>query len=106
MSMEPWEAEEEAALQNLYNEFGPEWAAEHRDELFQQAVREFTADRLKSYYVAQPRLALPALDSLKESQSLLASHPKAALVFAMTAIEVTIKTVLLKPIVFGLVHTE
>ena len=33
-------------------------------------------------------------------------HPKAALVFAATAMELGIKVVLLKPIVFGLVHTE
>jgi hypothetical protein len=106
MSMEPWEAEQEAALDGLYKQFGPEWVEENWHDLYDQAVEEFTADRLRSYYLAHPNIAKPALDSLVEGQSLLQAHPKAALVFATTSIELSIKTVLLKPIVFGLVHTE
>jgi hypothetical protein len=33
-------------------------------------------------------------------------HPRAAILFAATAIELTVKTVLLRPIVHGLVHDE
>ena len=33
-------------------------------------------------------------------------HPRAAIVFAATAMELAVKTVLLRPIVYGLVHDE
>jgi hypothetical protein len=106
MSMDQWDAEQEAGYERLYLELGPQWAAEHRDELFEQAIQEFTADRLKSYYVAHPNLAKPAFDSLNDARSLRPLHPKAALIFAATATELGIKVVLLQPIVFGLVHTD
>jgi hypothetical protein len=41
---------------------------------------------------------------LAESRVLLPEHPSAALVFGATAVEVGLKVVLLKPIVYGLVH--
>jgi hypothetical protein len=106
MSMDPFEAEEGAALERLYNEFGPEWAVEHREELDRETITAFTSGRLQSYYVAHPNLAQPARDALTYAQSLASTHPKAALVFATTAVELAIKTVLLQPIVFGLVHTD
>ena len=40
------------------------------------------------------------------AQSLMPSHPTAALVFGVIATELAVKVVLLKPIVFGLVHNE
>jgi hypothetical protein len=103
---EPWEYEEDAYLDQLYGELGPQWAEEHGFTAYQDAVKEFTAERLQSYYVAHPSLAKPAHDSLICAQSLLSGYPSAALVFATTAIELTVKDVLLKPIVFGFVHTE
>src|ERR1035441_4218906 len=107
---EPWEYEEQAAeeayQEQLLEELGPGWAEENGFALYEDAIKEFTAERLQSYYVANPNLAEPAYESLVYAQSLIPSHPKAALVFAVTATELAIKTVLLKPIVFGLVHTE
>jgi hypothetical protein len=103
---EPWDYEQDAAYDQLYEELGPQWAEEHSLFPYEDAIKEFTAERLQSYYVANPNLAGPAHDSLLYAQSLVPSYPKAALVFAATAMELAIKTVLLKPIVFGLVHTE
>lgn len=100
----------EEAMDQLYDELGPKWAKAHDQELYEEhyddAISAFTAERLQSYYVANPNLAGPAHDSLIYAQSLMPSYPKAALLFAVTATELAIKTVLLKPIVFGLVHTE
>jgi hypothetical protein len=105
-----WEAEQEAAYDRLYNELGPEWARDHAQELlkehYEEAVNEFTSDRLQSYYLAHPSLAVPAHDSLLYAESLAPSFPRAALVLAVTATELTVKTVLLKPIISGLVHSE
>jgi hypothetical protein len=110
MSYDPWEAAQDAAeaeyQEHLLEELGPEWAEANGLVPPEDAIRDFTAERLQSYYVAHPNLAGPANDSLVYSQSLLPSFPKAALVFGVTAMELAIKTVLLKPIVFGLVHTE
>lgn len=100
------EAQEEEYREQLLEELGPEWAEEHGLLEYEDAIKEFTAERLQSYYVAHPNLGEPAYDSLVYAQSLMPSHPKAALVFAVTATELAVKTVLLKPIVFGLVHTE
>ena len=100
----------EAYYDELYKRIGPEWARDHSEELFKEhyadAVSEFTSERLQSYYLADPTLAEPARKSLLYAQSLLASFPQAALVFAVTATELAVKTVLLKPIISGLVHTE
>jgi hypothetical protein len=107
---DPWEYEQEAAEEayrdQLYEELGPVWAENNGFVPPEDAIRDFTAERLQSYYVANPNLAKPAYESLRYAEALLPSYPRAALVFAVTAAEVAIKTVLLKPIVFGLVHTE
>ncbi len=117
-----WEAEQEAAEEAHYeevgaqwakdhaDEVGAQWAQDHADELFKQhydeAVSEFTSERLKSYYLKHPDLAGPPRESLVYAQSLMPSFPQAALVFVVTAAELVWKRVLLEPIVFGLVHTE
>lgn len=94
MSMTEDEARYEQWMEDLY--------AEHS----KKAVEEFTAERLQSFYIKNPLLAQPALAALVESRALLISHPAAALVFAATATEVGLKEVLLKPVVFGMVHSE
>jgi hypothetical protein len=104
------EAEEEEAYNALYREIGPEWARDHAYELFQEnyeeAVSQFTTERLQSYYLKHPDLILPSHEALQTAQLLIASHPDAALVFATTSSELTITAALLRPIVYGLVHTE
>jgi hypothetical protein len=110
MSYDPEEAWRDAAREEYEAEIGAQYLREFGYELYPEhyaeAIKEFTAERLQSYYVANPNLAAPALDALLEAQSLVSSHPRAGLVFAATAMELAIKVVLLKPIVFGLVHIE
>lgn len=83
-----------------YDQWMTELYAEHSKE----AIQEFTLERLQSYYLKDPLLGSAPFCSLTESGVLLAEHPSAALVFAATAVEVGLKVVLLKPIVYGLVH--
>lgn len=68
MSYDPWEAEQDAAedayREQLLEELGPDWAEENGFVPPEDAIREFTAERLQSYYVAHPNLAGPAHDSL------------------------------------------
>lgn len=75
---------------------------EHRE----RAITEFTTERLRSYYVDHPTLMAPALQALTDSRELLGVHAGAALVFAASAVELGIKGVLLRPVVYGLVHQE
>jgi hypothetical protein len=110
MSVDEFEAAQGTSLTDLFVEFGQEVIAEQYRELYkessEQAVSEFTADRLKSYYLAHPNVADKAKASLLYAQSLMASHPLASLVFATSAVELAIKVVLLQPVIYGLVHQE
>lgn len=94
MSMTEHEAWQEEWLDVLYNE--------HRE----QAMEEFTAERLHSYYLDNRSINQPALHALAEARKLIDEHPTAAHIFASIAIEVGLKIALLKPIVYGLVHSE
>src|ERR1035438_4157740 len=79
MSYDPWEAAQDAAeaeyQEHLLEELGPEWAEANGLVPPEDAIRDFTAERLQSYYVAHPNLAGPANDSLVYSQSLLPPFP-------------------------------
>jgi hypothetical protein len=109
-----YEAENEAAAEAHYERMGKEWARDHAGELageffeenYEGAVNQFTVERLQSYYLKYPDLGGPALTALLYAKSLMPSFHCAALIFAATATELTVKSVLLKPIISGLVHTE
>lgn len=109
-----YEAEMEAAGEAYHEEMGRQWAKDNLPELaketyednYEQAIEEFTAERLQSFYLEHSEVAVPALNSLLYAQSLQPFFPKAALVFAVSATEITLKDVLLTPIISGLVHQE
>lgn len=48
---EPWDYEQDAAYDQLYEELGPQWAEEHGLAPPEDAIKEFTAERLQSYYL-------------------------------------------------------
>lgn len=109
-----WEAEQEAAAEEAFEKQHREWmrenAAEFAHEFFEEnyekAVKVFRSERLKSFYVKHPELAGPALEALNYARTLLPTHPRVALVFGATSIELVIKNVLLRPLISGLVHSE
>lgn len=93
---------QDAAFDEMYERIGDELYAEHKV----QAVSEFTADRLQSYYLNNPMVMRPAVEALMESKRLNANgHSAAAVVFCATTIELMLKATLLQPIVHGLVHS-
>ena len=71
-----------------------------------QAIREFTNERLQSYYLNNPDMAKTALGMMSEMTALVKDHRVAAMLFAASAIEITIKHLLVKPMLSGLVHNE
>lgn len=112
-----WEAEQEAAREKyesqLREQFMPELYEEFahdvlsgKDDLYGEIVEQFASERLQSFYLTNPDLAERASRALEEARALKVQHPSAALVFAAIAVEVGLKTTLLKPILHGLVNTD
>ncbi|QIK19217.1 hypothetical protein [Ralstonia pseudosolanacearum] len=94
--------EQDAAIDEMYARISEELYPEHKE----QAVSEFTADRLRSYYLANPMVMRPAVEALQEVKRLQANgHSSAVVVFCATAIELFLKATVLQPIVHGLVHS-
>src|SRR5258706_1301538 len=94
---------EDAMRDEAYEAMSRELYPEHRN----QAIEEFTSERLQSYYLKNPDVAVHGVGSYKEAQSLLEhGHPSACVVFAVTSIEQSLKAALLKPVVFGLIRME
>lgn len=95
--------EHDAALDEMYDRIGQELYADHKA----QAIEEFTAERLRSFYLKNPEVMRPALVAFGEAKSLHESkHYAAALVFSVTSIELFLKATLLKPVVYGLIHND
>lgn len=95
--------EHDAAMDEMYERIGEELYPEHRV----QAIGEFTAERLSSYYQSNPMVMRPAVDALQEAKRLSANgHSSATVVFCVTTVELLLKATLLQPIVYGLVHND
>lgn len=93
----------DAARDEMFEEIARELYPDHKT----RAIVEFTTERLQSYYVENPRVMRPAVDAIQEGRRLQQNgHSSASLVFFVTAIELLLKTTLLKPVVHGLVHSE
>jgi len=94
---------EDAAWDEAYESMSRDLYPEHKE----QAIAEFTSERLRSYYVAHPEVLVPAVRAFKEAKALQANgHHSAALVFAASATELFLKSSLLRPVVYGLIHNE
>ncbi|CAE6820626.1 hypothetical protein R70006_06180 [Paraburkholderia domus] len=94
--------ERDAAMDEMYARISDELYPEHRE----QAVGEFTAERLRSFYLDNPMVMRPAVEVLQEVKRLHANgHSEAVVVFCATAIELFLKATVLQPIVYGLVHS-
>jgi len=98
------DALEDEGYQQMFEEVGPQWLAEHSQEVFDETTKRFTEQRLKAFYLANPTLANPAISAVDYARTLLPSFPAAALVFAGTSVELTWKSAILKPLVAGVVH--
>ncbi len=89
--------ENDAAMDAFYDEV--------REQLSPDIIYEFKTERLQSYFLKYPEAAKPAYLALEDALRLQESgFSSAAFLFAAIATEVALKTALLKPIVYGLVH--
>jgi hypothetical protein len=72
-----------------------------------RAIDDFVSERQKSFYVEHPLIAESSFNLLSEAKDLFAlNHYSASQVFAGAATEVIFGEALLKPIVFGFVHSD
>jgi hypothetical protein len=84
-----------------------DWARDAYElEMANHAIEEFQAERLQSYYRDHTNLAEKPYDLLGEAQKVFDQSPSAALVLAMTSLEVGFKSMVLRPIMAGLVHND
>lgn len=94
MSITPDEAAYDQYMSELYEE--------HKKE----AIEEFTSERLSTYFLNNEQLAKPAMQALSRARNLMQIDTTAGFIFAAIAVEVGLKSILLRPIVYGLVHAE
>jgi hypothetical protein len=91
------------AENKFYEKISQELYPEHKV----QAIDEFASERLRSFYISNPKVMQPAVAALQEGKLLreISKHSP-AIVFYVSAIELFLKATLLKPVVYGLVHNE
>ncbi len=108
MGYEPIDAEYESKMEALYegvleSYYGSD--AYHED--IGRGIDDFIADRQKSYYLGHPTLIHPAEHLLAEARELFdLKHYASAQVFAGASAEIVFGDALLKPMVYGLVHSD
>ena len=101
MSYDEYDDYKENAMEAFCEQFSKEIYPEHKA----QAIEEFTAERLSSFYKQNPSVMLPAICALREGYALRKKeHFAASVVFCASAIELFLKATLLKPIVYGLIY--
>lgn len=94
---------EDAAWDEAYDRMSEELYPQHKA----QAIIDFSYERLRSFYVKNPELLVPAVRNFKIAKSLLeAAQPAAAVVFAASATELFLKASMLRPVIYGMVHSE
>jgi hypothetical protein len=91
----------------LDEEYAAQIAAGYYDLHAEQAINEFIYERLQSFYLQNNEVIASPLASLSRARELVGLNQNAAaLVFAVTAIEVGLKLGFIKAIVYGSVHSE
>jgi len=94
-----------------YDEFIDQLYKEVRDsvlddnQLYDRLVNAFKGARLLDYYLDHPNVLVPAQETLAEARSLVGAFPRAALIFAVVAVEVCLRDAMLTPVLHGSFHT-
>jgi hypothetical protein len=96
---------EEAQAEEAYDHMVEEILSSHKDEIIDKfleshkddIIDEFISERMTAYYRHHPNLTVPADTAIGEAQKLIEISPAASLVFSRSAVEITLRDVLLKP---------
>jgi hypothetical protein len=76
------------------------------DRIREKAVSEFTFERLRSFYVDEPYIYLPVKHRIMEATELYSVNANASLVFSLSAAEICLKNLILRPMVYGFVSSD
>ncbi|MHB8523256.1 MAG: hypothetical protein ACYDH9_21225 [Limisphaerales bacterium] len=77
------------------------------EQVSKEAVENFTAERLRSIYDREPAIAEKPCHSLAQARALiLTPYHTAAFIHAAIASEVMLRGVVLKPIIYGFIHSD
>ena len=99
MSVSP----EDAVADEFYERLAHELYPAHQE----QAVIEFTSERLRSYYLKNPALAVNGPRMFKQAKELYrVGHLGPALVCGVTVIEIFFRAAFLRPVIYGLIHSD
>jgi hypothetical protein len=98
VSMTPEDAWQEEAYDHMVAEI----LESHKDDI----ISEFVSERMASYYRSHPDVTAQAQSAIEEAHGLIDVSPTASLVFSRSAVEITLRDVLLKPVAYGMVHDE
>lgn len=83
---------------------------QYQEDLYREheaeALKEFTAERLSSYYDKNTDIAKPSFIFREKAKQLVKTNPESGFILAAISNEYAIKNVFLRPIIYGLVHTE
>jgi len=108
MGYEPIDAEYEMQMDAIYDGVLEQYYnsdAYHED--ISRGIEEFIDERQRSFYLEKPDVAKPAFDLLGQAGELFnMGQYGAAQVFAGAAAELTFGDALLKPMVYGLAHSD
>jgi len=102
MPEDEYDSFKELAIQDFLDSLEQELYLDNKET----ALYEFMRERLKSYYVKNRSLGVQSLEFIRKSEALISGDPSASLIYSSIATEVIIKSVLLKPIVYGLVIND
>src|SRR5260370_660761 len=109
MSYDESDAWAEAAMDSLHEQVigDPQVRNRFYEELNDEIVKDFTDNRLRSFFEEVPKAAEPAAAALSDGRRFFKSREyTAAFVSASIAADVGLTSTLLRPIVHGLVHAE
>ncbi len=90
------------AMNDFYDRISEELFPEHKEI----AIEQFVEERMQSYYLKHPNIIKAPMDCSNHANELMHVSPQSALVMYTTAIELYLKSVLLKPVLYGMVHNE
>ena len=86
-------------MDSLYEDFAK--TALEDETIYNAVLENFTASRLKEFYLDNPGVARPAYNAFAEARGLVKKHPRCAIILAVTAMEVCFRDAILTPILHG-----
>ncbi len=92
----------DAAMDDFYDRISEELFPEHKEI----AIEQFITERMQSYFLQNPNIIKTPMECSNHGNELMELSPQCSLVMYTTAIELYLKSVLLKPVLFGMVHNE